>query len=53
MRMAIARALTMLLTVVRAPAQSPDDTYHLGPDSEPHAGVPQGSRPYPQRRLGR
>jgi predicted alpha/beta superfamily hydrolase len=32
----------MLSTFVRPPAHSPDDAYHLGPDSEPHAGVPQG-----------
>ncbi len=42
MRMAVANALAMSLTLVRPSAQTPDDTYRLGPDSERRAGVPQG-----------
>ena len=42
MRTAIARALAILSTFVRPPAQSTDHAYLRGPDSEPHAGVPQG-----------
>jgi enterochelin esterase family protein len=36
--------LTVLLAIATAPlfAAGPDDTYRLGPDSEPHEGVPQG-----------
>jgi enterochelin esterase family protein len=32
----------LLLSAVMALAAPPDDVYLLGPDSEPHAGVPQG-----------
>ena len=42
MRMAIACALAIFLVNARAFAGPTDDVYHLGPDSEPHAGVPQG-----------
>jgi len=34
--------LLMALTVAPALADSADDLYLLGPDSQPHAGVPQG-----------
>ena len=34
--------LFMTLTPVPAWADSADDLYLLGPDSQPHAGVPQG-----------
>lgn len=42
MRMVFACALAILFAESRALAGPPDDAYHLGPDSEPHAGVPQG-----------
>ncbi len=42
MRMAFACAMILLSTAVVAIAASPDDAYRLGPDSEPHEGVPQG-----------
>jgi len=42
MRIAIACVLAMVPAGTRAFAAPPDDAYHLGPDSEPHAGVPQG-----------
>ncbi|APW58887.1 alpha/beta hydrolase [Paludisphaera borealis] len=42
MKMAMACALAMLLGVASGFAAPPDDVYHLGPDSEPHEGVPQG-----------
>ena len=42
MRQEFAVALVVLLTVVSAIAAPPDDAYRLGPDSEPHEGVPQG-----------
>ena len=42
MRMIITCALVTLLNVASASAAPPDDVYILGPDSEPHEGVPQG-----------
>ena len=42
MRMMLACALAILLVDAGAFAGPADDTYHLGPDSEPHPGVPQG-----------
>ena len=42
MRMLFACALAALLAGARTFAAGPDDVYQLGPDSEPHAGVPQG-----------
>ena len=42
MRMIITCALVTLLNVASASAAPPDDAYRLGPDSEPHEGVPQG-----------
>ena len=42
MRMGLAFALAWLFASAIAFAAPPDDTYHLGPDSEPHEGVPQG-----------
>jgi len=35
-------SLAVLLAVASAIAALPDDAYRLGPDSEPHEGVPQG-----------
>ena len=42
MRMTFASVLATLIAVAFATAAPPDDTYRLGPDSEPHDGVPQG-----------
>ncbi len=42
MRMVIACALAILLADARGFAGPSDDVYRLGPDSEPHNGVPQG-----------
>jgi Putative esterase len=42
MRTIIHCALAILVAESFALAAPPDDTYHLGPDSEPHEGVPQG-----------
>ncbi len=42
MKRVLACALAMLLGNARTFAASPDDAYHLGPDSEPHPGVPKG-----------
>ena len=41
MRTAVAWSLAVSLAAAVA-AAPPDDAYRLGPDSEPHAGVPQG-----------
>ncbi len=42
MRTAVACSLAFSLVAGAVLAQSPDDAYRLGPDSEPHDGVPQG-----------
>ena len=42
MRMIFACALAILLADPGAFAAPPDDTYRLGPDSQPQPGVPQG-----------
>ena len=42
MKTATACALAMMLGVSTGFAGPLDDVYHLGPDSEPHPGVPQG-----------
>ncbi len=42
MRMVVACTLTMLLAAAHVFAGPTDDAYQLGPDSEPHTGVPQG-----------
>jgi enterochelin esterase-like enzyme len=42
MRLAMVCALAMLLCGSHGLAAPPDDLYRLGPDSEPHEGVPQG-----------
>ena len=42
MKIVFARALVVLLAAASATAAPPDDAYRLGPDSEPHEGVPQG-----------
>ncbi len=42
MRMVLAWALAVLLADASVVAAQPDDAYRLGPDSEPHEGVPQG-----------
>jgi enterochelin esterase-like enzyme len=42
MRITLAAVLATLIVVASVPAAPPDDTYRLGPDSEPHEGVPQG-----------
>ena len=42
MRMLFNSAAAMLLTAASAIAGPTDDAYRLGPDSEPHEGVPQG-----------
>ncbi len=42
MRMVFAWALAVLLADASVIAAPPDDAYRLGPDSEPHEGVPQG-----------
>ena len=45
-RCAMPRAFACLMVLMLAAASTiaapPDDTYRLGPDSEPHEGVPQG-----------
>jgi enterochelin esterase family protein len=40
--MTFAGVPAIFLAATTALAAPPDDAYHLGPDSEPHAGVPQG-----------
>ena len=42
MRKVFAFAPVVLLVAASAIAAPPDDVYRLGPDSEPHEGVPQG-----------
>ena len=42
MRTVFACAVALLLVNSSLLAAPPDDTYHLGPDSEPHEGVPKG-----------
>jgi enterochelin esterase family protein len=42
MRKLLACSLTLLLAGSWAWAAPPDELYHVGPDSEPHPGVPQG-----------
>jgi enterochelin esterase-like enzyme len=42
MKFAVACSLALSLAAGAALAQSPDDAYRLGPDSEPHDGVPRG-----------
>jgi enterochelin esterase-like enzyme len=42
MRMVMTWALALLLASAGSFAAPPDDTYYLGPDSEPHEGVPRG-----------
>lgn len=42
MRITVAISLCISLVAGVALAQSPDDAYRLGPDSEPHDGVPRG-----------
>ena len=42
MRMVLAWALALLSVALSVIAAPPDDTYSLGPDSEPHEGVPKG-----------
>ena len=42
MKIAVACSLALSLAAGAALAQSPDDAYRLGPDSEPHDGVPRG-----------
>jgi enterochelin esterase family protein len=41
-RIRFAWPLALLWPAAGAVAAPPDDIYHLGPDSEPQAGVPQG-----------
>src|SRR4249919_1447240 len=38
----IAALLTLLMSAAGVLSAPTDDVYRLGPDSEPHAGVPQG-----------
>jgi enterochelin esterase family protein len=42
MGFALALAVLLAVATARASAAPPDDAYRLGPDSEPHEGVPQG-----------
>ncbi len=42
MRNLIAWTILALSPLVGASAAPPDDVYHVGPDSEPHEGVPRG-----------
>jgi enterochelin esterase-like enzyme len=42
MKTIFACSLMILVANPRASAAPTDDVYHLGPDSEPHEGVPQG-----------
>ncbi len=42
MRMVFSWALGVLLAGASVIAAPPDDAYLLGPDSEPHEGLPQG-----------
>ena len=42
MRLVLTCAFAILLAEACTFAGPTDDVYHLGPDSEPHAGVPQG-----------
>jgi enterochelin esterase-like enzyme len=42
MKTIFACSLMILVANARAGAAPTDDVYHLGPDSEPHEGVPQG-----------
>lgn len=42
MKVFLAFALLLMFVQSRAMAAPTDDVYHLGPDSQPHEGVPQG-----------
>ena len=52
MSLVVTCALAMLLAGARTFAAPSDDVYHLGPDSEPQAGVPQGKVIGPAPRSG-
>ncbi len=42
MKVVFAFSMVLVVAVSGALAAPPDNAYHLGPDSEPHEGVPQG-----------